>query len=191
MEENIIQDIPILTDEEIEPLKQIRILSTRGKAPNTYTTQQDLYTANDTEFMNWLEVITKIKKEKIMAELGDDGSTDEGGGWNNANRLRRRLQFLETYKEAIEKSERFNPLIRLEFTVKDGKKTKKRNCYNATDKEFMWFVSRATKTKEEKLLTGVDMSQGWTDDNRYEIRLSFIKRFRKSLSSFQQTIDKK
>jgi len=183
-DENIIQDKHIFTDEELEPLKRVKIVSTRGKSPNTYSTSQDLYTANDTEFMKWLEEITKIKKEALMKELGDDGSSDEGGGWNNANRLERRLSFLEKYKKYINVPNEFKPLVRIEFTTKAKKK---KNCYTATNEEFIEFFAKVTKTKQEKLLKDVEDQ---IDEKRLELRLAFIKRFKRSIERYQG-VDKK
>lgn len=101
IEDNIVQDTPILTDKEIEPLKQIKITVTRGKAPSTYSTNQDLYTATDHEFMAWLAKVTKTKKDKLMEGLDTEGK-EEGGGWNNANRLNRRLTFLKRFRKSID-----------------------------------------------------------------------------------------
>lgn len=97
----VVQDIPILTNEDLEPLREIIITTIRGKRPNTRTTTQDLYTANDTEFMKWLAYVTKTKQSRLMATV-EDGLI-ENGGWTNANRLRRRLDFLKRYRKSVDR----------------------------------------------------------------------------------------
>lgn len=95
----VIQDVPIISDKEIAPLKKIKFTSMRGKSPNTRVTTQDLYTANDTEFMKWLAMVTKTKIARIMATV--EGGMVENGGWTNVNRLRRRINLIKRFRKSI------------------------------------------------------------------------------------------
>jgi len=187
---NVIQTIPIITDEELKVLTDIEIAITRGKAPNIYKVKQNLYSAIDSDFVDWLVEATKTKKEDLI------GATDMEEKWNNKTRLPLRIALVKQFKGLIQEAanEHLRPLKEIEFQVtikKNGtKKTEIRNLYTASDDEFLWYLAKITKSKKEKITKGEDLSKGWTNSNRYSVRLSIIKRFHKSIKRSQKLIDK-
>ncbi len=191
----IVQTTPIITDEEIETLEKIEFVAVRGKASGSSEQKLNFYTANDTEFVAYLERITKIKKGKLLAGM----DTEEG--WTNTNRIPRRLMLVEKFKEILTPTKKkesadegIESLTRVKFNVTKGKypntQIEERNLYTASDYEFVHYISRATKTKKEKLLESIDIKHGWNDKNRLPIRLSLVKRFQRSIASFQKIVDK-
>lgn len=193
---NVQQTVPIIGDEEIEKLERVRFQTVKTDSINGYIVNKDLYTANDKEFLNYFERLTKRKKSKILEEL--ELELD----WSNNNRIRNRLLIMNTFKKDIK-----IPIVKEEKSVKIIKKTEKKikevsvkdkdfnpliikftvekDIYTASDEEFMKFLKKVTKSSEKRLLNGVAdvLKDGWTNANRMSARLSLVNRFKVSISS--------
>ena len=93
--DDVIQTVPILTPEDVEPLKKVQFGVTHRTPSTVPMRARDLYTATDDQFVRWLSWATKARKETLLSgeALGD--------GWNNSNRLRTRLRLVKRFRKSI------------------------------------------------------------------------------------------
>ena len=93
--DNIQQDVPILSEEEIEPLKRVEFKTLKSESKEGNISKRNLYTAFDREFLGYFERLTNNKKSKILEELNLPSD------WNNTNRLRNRLLVMKKFEENL------------------------------------------------------------------------------------------
>lgn len=89
IEESVVQDVPIITEEELKILTDRKFTVTSGKNGEARKFELDLYEANDREFLRYMTTHSKMSKD-VLKDLGEDG-------WTNANRLPLRLRLVKEY----------------------------------------------------------------------------------------------
>jgi len=182
---NVQQNVPIISDAQIEPLIQVEFETEKNDSKSGYAYKKNLYTANDGDFLSYFERLTKRKRDKLLEELGLESD------WTNSDRLYNRLLIMSKFKKDIkpsvvkEKKDNVVPkkmkkqVKKTTFNILDPlsiKFTVKKNFYTASDEEFVKFLMIATKSSKERVLKGVG-------DLNLQTRLFLIDRFKVSIIS--------